>query len=118
MQDVGIQMLVLGSQNAQHQTGAQVNILIFIFMYSLKCQKRNHLLEAICSIRLDVSTFREIDRVSYLYLIVGLNELLKAHLLFQIEAKFFQTTEDAVMIRRLCALVLPTAICSRIYYFS
>ncbi len=40
MKDAGIQMLVLGSQNAQHQTGAQVNILIFIFMHSLKCQKK------------------------------------------------------------------------------
>lgn len=49
--------------------------------------------------------------ISHLYLIVGLNELLKAHLLLQVEAKFFQATEDAVMIRRLYALVLPAAIC-------
>lgn len=48
--------------------------------------------------------------VSHLNLIVRLNELLKAHLLLQVEAKFFQTAEDTVMMRGLDALVLYTAI--------
>lgn len=47
----------------------------------------------------------------YLNLIVGLDELLKAHLLLQIEAKLLQPTEDAVVIRRLGTLVLGAAIC-------
>lgn len=46
-----------------------------------------------------------------LNLIVGLDELLKAHLLLQGEAKLFQAAEDAVMIRCLHALVLSAAIC-------
>lgn len=52
---------------------------------------------------------REIS--NYLYLIVGLDELLKAHLLLQIEAELLQTTEDAVVIRCLGTLLFPTAIC-------
>lgn len=47
----------------------------------------------------------------YLNLIVGLDELLKAHLLLQIEAELLQPTEDAVVVRRLGTLVLRTAIC-------
>lgn len=48
--------------------------------------------------------------IPYLNLIVGLNELLKAHLLLQVEAQLFQTTEDAVMMLDLSALLLSTAI--------
>lgn len=47
----------------------------------------------------------------YLDLIVGLDELLKAHLLLQVEAELLQSTEDTVLIRRLGALVLTAAIC-------
>lgn len=49
--------------------------------------------------------------ISYLNLIVGLNELLKTHLLLQVEPKLFQTAEDAVMMLRLSALLLSAAIC-------
>lgn len=58
--------------------------------------------------------------MSDLNLIVGLNKLLKAYLLLQAEAKFFQATEDAVGMLRFSALVLFTAICEcrRIYQFS
>lgn len=41
MKDVRVQMLMLSSQNAQHQAGALVNVLIFVFMYSLKRQTLN-----------------------------------------------------------------------------
>lgn len=47
---------------------------------------------------------------AHLNFIVGLNELLKAHLLLQVEAKLFQTTEDAVVMLSLSPLVLSTAI--------
>lgn len=49
--------------------------------------------------------------ISYLNLIVGLNELLKTHLLLQFEPKLFQTAEDAVMMLHLSALLLSAAIC-------
>lgn len=48
---------------------------------------------------------------SHLDLIVGLDTFLQAHLLLQVEAEFFQATEDAVMIRCLHTLVLSTAVC-------
>lgn len=51
--------------------------------------------------------------ISHLNLIVRLDELLKAHLLLQVESKFLQTAEDAVMLRSLDALVLYTAIYRR-----
>lgn len=113
-------MLVLSSQNVEHQTGAQVNILIFIFMYSLECQKTKQkicLISLFCQ-HLTVSTFGNIQNNLHLNLIVGLNEPLKAHLLLQVEAKFFQTTEDAVMMRSLHALVLSTAICGAAGFIS
>lgn len=47
----------------------------------------------------------------YLYLVVGLDELLKAHLLLQIEAEFFQAAEDAVVVRGPSVLLLPAAVC-------
>lgn len=47
----------------------------------------------------------------YLDLIVGLDKLLKAHLLLQVETKLLQSTEDAVLICRLSTMVLTTAIC-------
>lgn len=50
------------------------------------------------------------NKRSHLNFIVGLNEHLKAHLLFQVKAKLFQTTEDAVMRLSLSLLVLPAAI--------
>lgn len=40
MQDVWVEMLVFGSQNAQHQTGGEVNVLVFIFMYGLKTRTK------------------------------------------------------------------------------
>lgn len=48
---------------------------------------------------------------SHLDLVVGLDTFFQAHLLLQVEAELFQATEDAVMIRCLGTLVLPTAIC-------
>lgn len=79
-------------------------------------KKTTHLFERSVQSVLTVSTFRV--KHNYLNLTVGLNELLKAHLLLQVEAKFFQTTEDAVMIRCLYALVLSTAVCGAAGFIS
>lgn len=49
---------------------------------------------------------------SYLNLVVGFNELLKPHLLLQVEAKLFQAAEDAVVMVSLTPLVLSTPIYS------
>lgn len=50
------------------------------------------------------------NNISHLNFIVGLNKLLKAHLLLQVEAKLFQATEDAVMMLGLSHLFFSTAI--------
>lgn len=113
MKDVGIQVLVLSAQNTENQTGAQVNILILILMYGL--QHKNKTSVQSCAVKLNPEfaqiTCSEIINIIYLNLIVSLNELLKAHLLLQVEAKLFQPTEDAVMMLSLSTLVLSTTIC-------
>lgn len=107
MKDVRIQMLMLCSQNAENQAGAQVDILVLIFMYRLKLLKTNTLWSAV---RFSTGPCKQ-RHISHLYLVISFYELLKAHLLLQVEAKLFQATEDAVMVHSLDALVLSTAIC-------
>lgn len=57
------------------------------------------------------SAGRRATDCSHLDFIVGLDTFFQAHLLLQVEAELFQATEDAVVIRCLGTLILPTAIC-------
>jgi len=41
VQDVGVQVLVLGAQDAQHQAGGQVDVLVFVLMDRLDDNNNN-----------------------------------------------------------------------------